>query len=107
MMNKTEKNNFTKNNEVEIIENTYIGCRIKYCLYEGGGISIYDLYVHKLLRRKGIARLLLESAIKDIKLKYPNVNKIYLTAKPFGNIGLKKQQLIKFYSKFKELVIVT
>jgi ribosomal protein S18 acetylase RimI-like enzyme len=89
--------------EMDYEENKYVKCNIKYKLMIDEDIkyvSIFDLFVHPLLRRKGIAKIMLEETIKEIKNKYPGIP-ITIKAEPFGEEnGMSKKQLIKFYSKY-------
>lgn len=85
-----------------------ISVSVKYVLcnqVELDFVWIYGLYVHPSFRGQGLARKLLETTIEEIKFNYPDLP-IYIEAEPFGEKGLDKEQLIKFYSSFKELIIV-
>lgn len=78
-------------------------CSIEYVSYIDNHlqkyISINSLYVDPLLRKNGIGRLLLQSAIDDIRRKYKDIP-ILIIVKPYGEIGMSKEELITFYKKF-------
>jgi len=58
-------------------------------------IVIYHLYVIKRFRRKGLAKLLLQSAINLIKLQYPKLE-IVIKPEPMEN-SISIDCLTKFY----------
>lgn len=73
-------------------------CSVSYKKYKKQ-ITIYHLYVHPRMRRKGIATMLMQSVIEEIKQKHPGA-KIVIEAVPFSDEPMNAEQLKTFYSKF-------
>jgi len=76
---------------------------VKYTTWNHHGepcVIIYGLFVHKKMRNRGIATIMLNVVINEIKEKYPNIP-IKAQAIPYGdNEGLNTKQLESFYSKY-------
>ena len=68
-------------------------------------VGLYRLYVDPRLRRQGLARLLLSTAIKEVEKQHPD-KKIYIVPDPYDEGGPDKEQLRRFYQSFPELTVV-
>lgn len=86
----------------------YIGCHVYYDVHEGIDegekksywyVIIFNLYVHPSMRGKGIARKLMDVTIEEIQKKYPELP-IKIVAQSYGDDGLNKDELFKFYSSY-------
>jgi GNAT superfamily N-acetyltransferase len=85
-----------------------IRCNIKYHYIKKGNyefVWLYNLFIDPILRRRGLAKIMIEETIKEIKNLYPNI-RILLEAEPFADKPMSNTQLKKFYKKFKDITIV-
>lgn len=91
------------------IRSPKIECEIEYQIYDWGDADkrhavIFNLYVHPAIRNKGLAHILMDAAISEIREKYGNIL-IKISPHPFTANGLSKEKLIEFYSKFDVEII--
>jgi GNAT superfamily N-acetyltransferase len=94
-------------NTVEHTKENVISCIVKYGVCGGKRspyVAIYHLYVHKALRGRGIATMLMDQAMVEIEEKFPGLP-IKIEAKPFADIGLNNKMLKFFYSKYNIEII--
>lgn len=85
-----------------------IGCGIKYKFVrhsKGNYVGIYQLNVHKLLRGRRLASLLLNTVITEIRLKFGENIPILIVALPYGNDGMNKEQLTAFYKRYNLKIV--
>ena len=79
-----------------IISNEFGHCH--YCLCEDKNCSmIYNLFVKKEYRRKGVAKHFLQEVIKEIRTT-GYISDIKIIAAPEEN-SISKEDLVKFYEK--------
>lgn len=79
---------------------------VSYGLTNDGYVIIYGLYVFSSMRGCGEARRLMDAVLREIKKRYPKTS-IKIEANPYGKTGLNKEQLLKFYSKYKNIEVIS
>lgn len=85
-----------------IISNEYGHCH--YCVCKDKNCSmIYNLFVKKEYRRKGVAKHFLQEVIKEIRTT-GYISDIKIIAEPEEN-SISKEDLVKFYEKMGLKVI--